>query len=74
MIRREMEHFVHMRHQFLISKSHSRLPQARTVLITSVPEELADEDDLRKFASFVPGGIDRVWIYRETKVNDFAFG
>ncbi|KAJ7079066.1 DUF221 family protein [Mycena belliarum] len=67
MIRRELLHFLDMRHQFLISKSHSRLAQARTVLITSVPEELADEHSLRLFASFVPGGIDRVWIYRDTR-------
>lgn len=63
-----MMHFIHMRHQFLISKSHSRLPQARTVLITSVPEELANDHDLKTFASFVPGGVDKVWIYRDTKV------
>ena len=68
MIHRELAHFVHMRHQFLISKSHSRLAQARTVLITSVPEELANERDLRLFTSFVPGGIDRVWFYRDTRV------
>ncbi|KAJ7629889.1 hypothetical protein B0H17DRAFT_1109402 [Mycena rosella] len=67
MIRRELLHFLDMRHKFLISKSHSRLAQARTVLITSVPDELANEQDLRLFASFVPGGIDRVWIYRDTK-------
>lgn len=67
MIQREMAHFVHMRHQFLISKSHSRLPQARTVLITAVPSELANERDLRLFASFVPGGIDKVWIYHDTR-------
>ncbi|KAJ7680638.1 DUF221 family protein [Mycena polygramma] len=71
MIRREMLHFLDMRHRFLISKSHSRLAQARTVLITNVPDELANEHDLRLFASFVPGGIDRVWIYRDTKnLND----
>jgi hypothetical protein len=73
MIRREMLHFVHMRHQFLISKEHSRLAQARTVLITSVPEELANERDLRQFASFVPGGVDRVWIYRDTKALNKLF-
>ncbi|KAF9528530.1 DUF221 family protein [Crepidotus variabilis] len=67
MINREMLIFVHLRHQFLISKSHSRLAQARTVLVLPVPEELANEHDLRTFASFVPGGIDRVWIYRDTK-------
>ncbi|KAL0573076.1 phosphate metabolism protein 7 [Marasmius crinis-equi] len=71
MVGREMTHFVHTRHQFLISPSHSRLAQARTVLITSVPEELANEHDLRQFASFVPGGVDKVWIYRDTRaLND----
>lgn len=67
MIRREMFHFVHMRHQFLISKSHSRLAQARTVLITNVPDELANDHDLRQFCSFVPGGIERIWIYRDSR-------
>jgi len=67
MIRREMIHFVHMRQQFLLSKSHSRLAQARTVLVTSVPDELANEHDMRLFAGFVPGGIDRVWFFRDTK-------
>lgn len=73
MIRRELMHFVHMRHQFLISKSHSRLAQARTVLITEVPTELANEKDLRQFASFIPGGVDKVWIYRDTKELNKAF-
>ncbi|KAF9495804.1 DUF221-domain-containing protein [Pleurotus eryngii] len=73
MIRREMNHFVHMRHQFLLSESHSRLPQARTVLITAVPDELGDEHALRTFASFTPGGVDRVWLYRDTKALNKIF-
>ncbi|KAJ7595058.1 DUF221 family protein [Mycena floridula] len=72
-IRDEMLHFIHCRHQFLISKSHSRLAQARTVLITSCPEELANEHDLRLFASFVPGGIEKVWIYRDTTTLNKTF-
>ncbi|KAF9261249.1 DUF221 family protein [Marasmius fiardii PR-910] len=67
MIGREMTLFIHQRHEFLISSTYSRLAQARTVLITSVPEELANEHDLRQFASFVPGGVDKVWIYRDTR-------
>lgn len=67
MIRREMQHFVQMRHEFLLSKSHTRLAQARTVLITSIPGDLATEHDLRTFASFVPGGVDRVWLFRDTR-------
>ncbi|KAJ7495963.1 DUF221 family protein [Mycena galericulata] len=73
LIRRELNHFLEVRHSFLISKSHSRLAQARTVLITSVPDELANEHDLRLFASFVPGGIDRVWMYRDTKALNKLF-
>ncbi|KAF7315698.1 hypothetical protein MIND_00085400 [Mycena indigotica] len=73
LIRREMLHFLDMRHKFLVSKSHSRLAQAKTVLITSVPPELGNEHDLRLFASFVPGGIDRVWIYRDTKALNKLF-
>ncbi|KAF8917993.1 hypothetical protein CPB85DRAFT_1284409 [Mucidula mucida] len=72
-IRREMLHFVHMRHQFLIGKDHARLAQARTVLITSVPDELANEHDLRQFASFIPGGVDKVWFYRDTKALNELF-
>ncbi|KAJ3916223.1 DUF221 family protein [Lentinula edodes] len=67
LIRREMSYFVLMRQCFLLSPSHSRLAQARTVLITSVPETLSTESSLRQFASFVPGGVERVWLYRDTK-------
>ncbi|KAF7306002.1 hypothetical protein HMN09_00754700 [Mycena chlorophos] len=73
LIRREMLHFLDMRHKFMLSKSHSRLAQAKTVLITSVPPELGNEHDLRLFASFVPGGIDRVWIYRDTTALNKLF-
>jgi hypothetical protein len=66
LLRREMLRFLHLRHQFLISKSHSKLAQAKTVLITSLPEkDLITEADLRTFASFVPGGVAKVWVYRD---------
>ncbi|KAJ3569623.1 hypothetical protein NP233_g4933 [Leucocoprinus birnbaumii] len=73
MIRREMSDFIHLRQQFLLSHSHSRLPQARTVLITSVPDELAKVQALRTFGSFVPGGVDRVWLFRDTKALNELF-
>lgn len=72
-IRREMLHFVHMRQKFLISKEHSRLAQSRTVLLTSVPDELANDHDMRQFASFIPGGVDKVWFYRDTKALNELF-
>ncbi|KAF8314939.1 DUF221-domain-containing protein [Clavulina sp. PMI_390] len=72
LLRREMLRFIHLRHQFLLSKSHSKLAQAKTVLITSLPEkDLTTEEDLRTFASFVPGGVARVWIYKDAPgLND----
>ncbi|KIK66859.1 hypothetical protein GYMLUDRAFT_37938 [Collybiopsis luxurians FD-317 M1] len=66
-VRREMGHFVALRQRFLLSPAHSRLAQARTVLITSVPDTLSTEASLRQFASFVPGGVERIWLYRDTK-------
>ncbi|KAJ3833350.1 DUF221 family protein [Lentinula raphanica] len=67
MVRREMAYFVLLRQQFLLSPTHSQLAQARTVLITSVPDTLSTEASLREFASFVLGGVERVWLYRDTK-------
>ncbi|KIP05884.1 hypothetical protein PHLGIDRAFT_119442 [Phlebiopsis gigantea 11061_1 CR5-6] len=67
LIRRELKHYARTRQEFLISPSHSCLAQARTVLITNVPPELCNEHDLRRWASFVPGGVQDVWLYRDTK-------
>jgi calcium permeable stress-gated cation channel len=61
--------FIHMRHKFLISKGHSSLAQARTVLITNLPDDISSDRDLREFASFVPGGVERTWVYRDTRVT-----
>lgn len=71
-----------MRHQFFVSHSYSKLPQAKTVLITNLPDNVQTEDDLRKLLTyvrgdlvywqslnrrrFVPGGIHKVWIYRKS--------
>jgi hypothetical protein len=68
-----MKNFTQLRHQFLISPSHSKLPQARTVLITPVPQELASDAALRQLTSFVPGGIDRIWLYRDTTALNKLF-
>ncbi|KAF8756834.1 Cytosolic domain of 10TM putative phosphate transporter [Rhizoctonia solani] len=65
LIRRELLIFVHARHQFLTSRSHSHHAQAKTVLVTSMPDELCEDKALRQFCAFVPGGINRIWIYRD---------
>ncbi|CAE6462438.1 unnamed protein product [Rhizoctonia solani] len=65
LIRRELLIFVRARHQFLTSRSHSHHAQAKTVLVTSMPDELCEDKALRQFCAFVPGGINKVWIYRD---------
>ncbi|EKM57401.1 uncharacterized protein PHACADRAFT_92160 [Phanerochaete carnosa HHB-10118-sp] len=67
LIRRELQHYTKMRHEFLISPAHSSLAQARTVLITNIPVEMCNEHELRRWASFVPGGVQNIWIYRDTQ-------
>ncbi|TCD61098.1 hypothetical protein EIP91_009035 [Steccherinum ochraceum] len=66
LIRRELFHYAEMRQAFLVSKSHSQLAQARTVLITSIPLEMCNEHELRLWSSFIPGGIQNIWVYRDT--------
>ena len=69
LIRRELAHYATTRQQYLISPAHASLAQARTVLITNVPFEMCDEQALRRWASFVPGGVQNVWVYRDTRVR-----
>ncbi|KAG9120367.1 hypothetical protein FRC07_004167, partial [Ceratobasidium sp. 392] len=59
LIRRELLIFVHARHQFLIARYHSHLAQAKT------PDELCSDEELHRFCAFVPGGIQKIWIYRD---------
>jgi calcium permeable stress-gated cation channel len=67
LMRKELLTFTSLRQQFLLDKNHSHLAQARTVLITAVPSELAEEHKLRELFSFVPGGINKIWIYRNVE-------
>lgn len=69
LVRRELAHYTLKRHEFLTSSSHATLAQARTVLITNIPLPMCDEHELRRWASFVPGGVQNIWIYRDTKVS-----
>ncbi|EJD51988.1 DUF221-domain-containing protein [Auricularia subglabra TFB-10046 SS5] len=73
LLRQELMHLVSLRHSYLISKHHSRRAQARTVLVTGIPKNLLTEKNLREFTSFVPGGVNNIWIYRESKILSELF-
>ena len=57
-----MAHYVRVRQQYLVSPSHSSTAQARTVLVTGIPQEFLTESALTDLFSHFPGGVRRVWI------------
>jgi len=64
LIWQEMQHWLIVRQQFLISKHHSKQPQASTVLITGIPKDYMDEKRLEQLFSSLPGGVKRIWLAR----------
>ncbi|KAN0063415.1 phosphate metabolism protein 7 [Thecaphora frezii] len=62
-----MRRFIKLRQEFLISPSHANTAQAKTVLLTGVPNELLSEKKLTDMYSQMPGGVARVWINRDLK-------
>jgi hypothetical protein len=64
LIWQEMQHWLIIRQQYLISKHHSKQPQASTVLITGIPKDYMDEKRLEQLFSSLPGGVKRIWLAR----------
>ena len=60
-----MAHYVRVRHEYLISPSHSSTAQARTVLVTGIPLEYLTESSLTDLFCHLPGGVHKVWINRD---------
>ncbi|GAC71956.1 uncharacterized conserved protein [Moesziomyces antarcticus T-34] len=66
-IRSRMSKFIKLRQQFLVSPQHANSAQARTVLITGIPNELLSEKKLRAIYSQLPGGVAKIWLNRNLK-------
>ncbi|KAJ9479268.1 hypothetical protein PHBOTO_002754 [Pseudozyma hubeiensis] len=66
-IRTRMSKFIKLRQDFLVSPQHASSVQARTVLITGIPNELLSEKKLRGIYSQLPGGVAKVWLNRNLK-------
>ena len=60
-----MGHYVLVRQRYLINPSHSSTAQARTVLVTGIPQKFLTESALRRLFSHLPGGVHKVWINRD---------
>lgn len=62
-----MNRFIKLRQDFLVSPKHSSTAQAKTVLITGIPNELLSEKKLTSMYSHMPGGVAKVWLSRNLK-------
>ena len=66
-IRTRMQKFIKLRQEFLVSPEHANSAQAKTVLITGIPNELLSEKKLRAIYSQLPGGVAKIWLNRNLK-------
>ena len=62
-----MTHFIRLRKEFLTSPEHRNTNQAKTFLVTSVPNQYLSETKIKQLYENLPGGIKRVWINRNLK-------
>jgi calcium permeable stress-gated cation channel len=66
-IRYEMRHFVQSRQHLLTDPVHSATAQSRTLLITGIPARYLTERQLFNLFSYLPGGVEQVWLNRDLK-------
>jgi len=64
LIWQEMNNWLLVRQKHLIKPSHSKLPQANTVLVTGIPKVFMDEEKLEQLFAHLPGGVKRIWLSR----------
>ena len=62
-----MAHYVYVRQRYFISPSHSSTAQARTILVTGIPQNFLKESSLTRLFNYLPGGVRKVWINRDLK-------
>lgn len=66
-IRKYVLNFIKLRQDFIVSSKHASTAQARTLLVTGIPNEFLGEKKLKDLYSHLPGGVERVWLNRDLK-------
>lgn len=66
-MRRFLSSFIKHRQEFLTNPKHAASPQARTILITGIPNDYLSEKKLTAMYSHMPGGVAKVWLNRDLK-------
>ena len=67
MIKREWELYVTKRQDFLSSRAWSTKAQARTVMLTGIPDDYCDIERLTALTKHLPAGVRKVWLARDVK-------
>ncbi|WFD37133.1 uncharacterized protein MJAP1_000075 [Malassezia japonica] len=62
-----MKHFIQLRQEFMTSPEHANTEQAKTMLVTGVPNEYLSETKLAQLYGQLPGGVQKVWVNRNMK-------
>ncbi|WFD18175.1 hypothetical protein MCAP1_000383 [Malassezia caprae] len=62
-----MTKFMELRKEFLTSPEHRNTNQAKTFLVTGVPNEMLSETRMKEVYADVPDGVKKVWINRNLK-------
>jgi hypothetical protein len=66
-MRRFLSAFVTHRQEFISSAKYSNSAQARTILITGIPNDYLSERKLSAMYSHLPGGVAKIWLNRDLK-------
>lgn len=66
-MRRFLSAFVTHRQEFLTSPKYANSAQAKTILITGIPNDYLSEKKLTAMYAHLPGGVAKVWLNRDLK-------
>ncbi|WFC96732.1 hypothetical protein MBRA1_003394 [Malassezia brasiliensis] len=62
-----MKEFIQLRQEFITSPSYRDTVQAKTMLVTGVPNEYLSETKLTQIYGQMPGGVEKVWVNRNLR-------
>ncbi|WFD00643.1 hypothetical protein MYAM1_003394 [Malassezia yamatoensis] len=66
-IHMRMKQFIRLRQEFLTSPEYRNTVQAKSMLVTGVPNELLSETKMTQLYGQLPGGVEKVWINRNMR-------